>query len=107
MYKTIKKTVEFKSVHSLNYGYSSRYMRVKIKKNIQKTTRVGYSISKRKGTAVSRNLVKRRLKNIICDFKLEPGWDIVVVAKVGIKNTSYDELMEDLKKICSKLELLQ
>ncbi len=107
MYKTIKKTVEFKSVHSLNYGYSSRYMRVKIKKNSQIFTRIGYSVSKRIGTAVSRNLVKRRLKNIIGDFKLKPGWDIVVVARVGIKNTSYDELTEDLKKICGKLELLQ
>ena len=81
-------------------------MRVKIKKNSQISTRVGYSISKRIGTAVSRNLVKRRLKNIIGDFKLKPGWDIVVVARVGISNTSYDELTEDLKKICSKLEIL-
>tara|TARA_B100001029_G_C14985689_1_gene408822 strand:+ start:243 stop:491 length:249 start_codon:yes stop_codon:yes gene_type:complete len=81
-------------------------MRVKIKKNSQIFTRVGYSISKRIGTAVSRNLVKRRLKNIIGDFKLKPGWDIVVVARVGISNTSYDELTEDLKKICSKLEIL-
>ena len=79
---------------------------MKIKKNSQIFTRVGYSISKRIGTAVSRNLVKRRLKNIIGDFKLKPGWDIVVVARVGISNTSYDELTEDLKKICSKLEIL-
>ena len=57
-------------------------MRVKIKKNSQIFTRIGYSISKRIGTAVSRNLVKRRLKNIIGDFKLKPGWDIVVVARV-------------------------
>ena len=82
-------------------------MRVMIKNNSQISTRVGYSISKKIGTAVTRNLVKRRLKNIIGDFKLKPGWDIVVVARVGIRDTSYDELVEDLKRICSKLDLFQ
>ena len=107
MYKTIKKTIDFRSVHSLNYGYSTKFMRVKIKKNPEAITRVGYSVSKKIGSAVTRNLVKRRLKNIIGEFKLKDGWDIVIVARESIKNSSYNDLSEDLQRVCNKLELIE
>ncbi|HEX6817275.1 MAG TPA: ribonuclease P protein component, partial [Ktedonobacterales bacterium] len=46
-------------------------------------SRVGFSVSKRVGGAVVRNLVKRRLRESIWRglSRLAPGWDIVITAR--------------------------
>ena len=48
-------------------------------------TRIGFSISKRVGDAVRRNLVKRRLRDHIrrALWKIAPGWDMIIGARAG------------------------
>ena len=56
--------------------------------------RLGLSVSRRVGSAVVRNRVRRRAKEIHRQnaFLLPDGTDIVLVARPGIVNLSYDEL---------------
>ncbi len=44
-------------------------------------SRYGFSVSKRVGKAVTRNRVKRLLREILRVTSLEPGWDIVFIAR--------------------------
>ncbi len=71
-------------------------------------SRVGLSISKRVGTAVVRNLVKRRLRESIRRqwSRLAPGWDIVITARTGAAGATYDELNAELFRLLERARLL-
>jgi ribonuclease P protein component len=61
---------------------------------------VSKRVSKR---AVDRNRVKRRLRSLYrdCQTDLPPLTDLVVVARSGVMNATYEELTQRLKKACA------
>jgi len=71
-------------------------------------SRVGFSISKRVGTAVVRNVIKRRLRESIRRqwSRLAPGWDIVITARTGAAGATYDELNVELCRLLERAHLL-
>lgn len=60
--------------------------------------RVGFSVSKRVGDAVRRNLVKRRLREAVRRelWNVAPGWDMIVVARPGAASAEYTALRDDI-----------
>jgi ribonuclease P protein component len=56
--------------------------------------RLGFAVGKRVGTAVVRNRVKRRLREILRAAPLIPGHDIVITAYPEAAGATFDELRE-------------
>ncbi len=56
--------------------------------------RVGYTVGRRFGSAVQRNRVRRRLREVVrCLLpRLARGWDLVIVARKGSETTAYAQL---------------
>lgn len=69
-------------------------------------TRVGFSVSKQVGGAVTRNRVKRRLRTIVRSLEWVPGFDLVIVARTGADSVSYGELQGIVVQNARKLKLL-
>jgi ribonuclease P protein component len=71
-------------------------------------SRVGFSVSKRVGKAVVRNLVKRRLRESIRRKLpyLAAGWDIVITARPGAGTASYDDLASELSRLLARAKLV-
>ncbi|MBT5773302.1 MAG: ribonuclease P protein component [Dehalococcoidia bacterium] len=69
-------------------------------------SRVGYAVSRRVGNAVIRNLVKRRLRSIVRELPITPGFDIVAVPQYPSTQASYQELGRETTRSASKLRLL-
>lgn len=68
-------------------------------------TRAGFVVSKAVGTAVVRNLVKRRLRHLMRDrlALLPPGSLVVVRALPGAGQADHDQLARDLDTALQRL----
>lgn len=68
--------------------------------------RIGFSVSKKVGNAVTRNLVRRRLRECFRPHiqGIKPG-SYVVAARVGATEASYEKLERDASYLLRKLDL--
>lgn len=72
-------------------------------------TRIGFSTGRRLGTAVARNRVRRRLRSILRALapRLEPGWDILVVARPACVDASYADLALAVERLLRRLGVVR
>ena len=87
--KTLKETPYF--VHYLNNGLS--------------VCRVGLSVSKRVGNAVTRNRIKRQAR-AMCDSLIDYSshtFDVVIIIKPDFLNNSFDDNKTILNTLLSKI----
>ena len=70
--------------------------------------RVGVSVSRRVGTAVTRNRVRRRLREMLRARigRMAPGWDVVVTARVTASECSYQPLEQELEGLLARAKVL-
>jgi len=74
--------------------------------NDSETDRFGFTVSKKIGNAVRRNKVKRRLREVVRNSLVSgsgQSFDIILIARKGIENTPYKELLEAYRKFLKKL----
>ena len=69
------------------------------------TPRLGLSVSRKVGNAVTRNAVRRRLREVFYSTLAEvPGsWDLVVSARPAAAGASLEELREEFARSLRKL----
>ena len=70
-------------------------------------SRYGFSVSRQVGKAVTRNRVKRLLREILRLTPLEPGWDIVFIARPVAATADYASLKESVRGLLSRAGLLK
>ncbi|MBN1862179.1 MAG: ribonuclease P protein component [Dehalococcoidales bacterium] len=69
-------------------------------------SRCGFSVSRRVGKAVSRNRVKRRLREILRAAPLSSGWDIVFIARPAA-DTSFASLEKSVTGLLFRAGLVR
>ncbi|MCH8961655.1 MAG: ribonuclease P protein component, partial [Bacteroidetes bacterium] len=82
---------------------SDPYLNITVLRNELSYSRVGLSVSKRVGHAVTRNLVKRRMRHALAEMNIAGGWDVVVTAKPPVSSVSYSTLDEVMKRSLNRL----
>ena len=99
----IRKPAEFRRVFARGKRTSNPLTNVVAVANELSYLRVGLSVSKRVGTAVTRNLVKRRIRNAFANMSITGGWDVVVTAKPNSSEASYEDLGQAIRKSVEQL----
>ena len=105
---TLNTKKEFDSVYKSQKKWHNSYFILFFKENQQRAEkRIGFSVSKKIGNAVCRNLVKRRLRNIYRDSmsSLKNG-DMILLAKVGLEKVEYKNLQDSYKYALIRLNLV-
>ena len=98
----IKSSREYTEIINLNKSKKNKYFSIYYRKNNQ-DNRYGITIPKKTGTAVVRNKIKRRIKNIIDNNKkiVQSGYDYVIIVKKGIVDLTYQDMEKELLKLLS------
>ena len=71
--------------------------------------RIGYTVSAKLGNAVTRNRIRRRLREAyrLNETRFAPGWDIVVVARSRAVRAQFSALERALLSQAAALHLLK
>jgi ribonuclease P protein component len=98
-------SLEFERVYREGSVYRGRLFSVHALHNSLGNPRLGLSVSKKVGTAVRRNTVRRRLKEIFRSStgKLPGNLDLVVSARPAAAEASFDELNEEFLRSLRRL----
>lgn len=93
----LKKKKEFSHVYRKGKKYISKSKYVSIYRLSSSKLSVGFSVSKKIGNAVTRNLYTRRLQHIARKYLYLLGKDnYIIIANDGIKKASFQQLDVDI-----------
>jgi ribonuclease P protein component len=72
-------------------------------------TRFGFSTGRRLGGAVTRNRVRRRLREAVRALapRISPGWDVLIVARPPSATATYASLVEGVERVLRGGQLLR
>ena len=70
-------------------------------------SRYGFVVSRRVGKATTRNKVKRLLREILRLTPLEPGVDIIFIARRAAATADYANLKKSVEGLLSRVRLLR
>lgn len=107
--KMLKKNYEFKNVLSKGKYYSGKNIEAFIKDNNKSCNFLGLAISVKTGKAVTRNKIKRLIRENykIIEPQIDNGKSIVFLwkKKANIENATFENIKSDLNNIIEKADI--
>jgi ribonuclease P protein component len=102
----LTKPEQYALVYSKGSSWASSLLVMKALPNGLTLSRCGFSVSKRVGKAVTRNRVKRLLREILRLTSIKPGWDIIFIARPRAASADYAGLKKSVTGLLSRAQLL-
>ena len=103
----LTKPQQYALVYDQGRSWISSLVVMKALPNGLTLSRYGISVSKRLGKAVTRNRVKRLLREILRLAPLEPGWDIIFIARSTAAKADYASLEKSVGDLLYRAQLLR
>ncbi len=94
MLPMLRRRADFEAISRDGTARSSPLMVLRWRRTDRGETRIGLSTPRTLGGAVQRNLVRRRLRELIRDRldTIGPGWDLLIIARPAAATASQAEL---------------
>lgn len=102
----VKKAKDFNRIIKKRQGKSNNYFIINQESNKENITRFGITFTKNIGNAVTRNKLKRRIKNIIDKNKemYEKDKNYIIIAKKNTLELTYKQLEQELVNLFQKIK---
>jgi len=102
----LTKSEQYALVYNKGSSWANDLVVMKALSNELTFSRYGFSVGRRVGGAVVRNRVKRRLREILRVLPLEPGWDIIFIARSNAASADFAGLKKSVHGLLSRAGLL-
>ena len=104
----IRSAVDFQQIQGQSRTRAHPALLLRYRRNELGHTRFGISTGRRVGGAVVRNRIRRRLREILRRLSpgIEPGWDILIVARLPAAEATQAELEAILERLIQQAGLL-
>ena len=101
----LKSPAQFKAVYDLKKSASDARLVVYAGPNGLPHPRLGLSVSRRVGNAVTRNTVRRRLREVFHEARprIDVGLDLVLSARPASAQASYEDLKAEFARALGRL----
>ncbi len=97
----LTRAAQYGLVYNKGRAWVSNLVVMKTLPNGLNVSRYGFSVNRRVGTSVVRNRVKRLFREVLRRMPLQPGWDIIFIARSPVAKADY----VDLEKLVRSLLL--
>lgn len=103
----LKKRYQFNYVYKAGEHFSGKNIVLYATTSKTKSIKVGFAVTKKIGKAFKRNLVKRRLREIVRKQlpNLKQNYNIIVVAKESICDATFENLEVEFVNLLKKANL--
>jgi ribonuclease P protein component len=98
----LRKSAEFHDVRKRGRRVNDGLMAFGYARSDSAISRYGLAVSKRVGGSVTRNKVKRRLRECFSTLEILPGYDIVVSARPAAAQVDYQMLLSSLRRLAGR-----
>jgi ribonuclease P protein component len=103
----LTKPGQYALVYDEGHAATDRWLVLKARPNQMDISRYGISVSKRLGTAVVRNRVKRIIREILRTAVFAPGWDFIIIARNPAADSNYQQLQESVTRLLRRAQIQQ
>ncbi len=103
----LKKSNDFTRIIKNNRSFKYADYIIYVEKKESGVYNFGFSVGKKIGNAVTRNKIKRQLKNILDKYQFKNNFNCVIIVGKGILNRSFNEKEINLINALRKLNLIK
>ena len=105
----VKKEKDFDAIFKKGTSVANRKFVIYRLENNEKHFRVGLSVSKKLGNAVTRNQIKRRIRHVLIQnsHQIVENVDFVVIARKGVEVLEYAEIEKNLLHVLKLAKIYQ
>jgi ribonuclease P protein component len=103
----LTKPQQYERVYSHGNSRTSGPVVMKAIPNGLEFSRYGISVSRRVGNAVTRNRIKRRLREVLRTTTLRPGWDMVFIARISAVESDFPALVKNIKSLLKRDNIIE
>lgn len=106
---SLKRNKTFRYVYRRGKSVPSRMLVMIYNKSKTGMVKVGFSVSKKIGNSVTRNRVKRRLREAFRPLipEIMPGYDIIFIARDAVVEAEFDSIGRSMYGMLRKATLLK
>jgi ribonuclease P protein component len=106
----LRDDADFRRARAEGRSWGHRLLTLVVRPNDLARNRYGFVVSKRVGNAVTRNLVKRRLREILRQWdragRIAPGHDCVLIVRPAIAQVAFADIREAVGALLTRAGLL-
>ena len=105
----LSRASEFSLVKASGKSWTGKYLVLAIlMRDTEEPTRIGIIATKRLGNAVSRNQVRRRIREIfrLNQHRIKKGFWVVTIARLSAAKAAFDELQRDWLRLVERASIL-